>query len=184
MTRYVALIRAINGSPHNRLTMRRLSDIVATVGVSNVSWYLQTGNLFLDAPDGVGRDALAVSIEAALVVHGLRAADVCLWTPAELSEFVARDPFAGLDPESFSRCVSFVRRPPEVPWTDETRLARLESKGARLIHADDRVVCTALSNSFAFSGGIAAILDRPWKISTTTRWWNVVEAIAARANRT
>lgn len=175
MPRYVALIRAINGHPSNRIKMVDLAAIVAGAGCADVSWYLQTGNLFLSAR---GRpEAIATRIERALIERGLQKADVMLRTPAQLAELVARAPFAGVDDETHHCSVTFLRDPPVA-----TPMDKLAKHHVELRYLDDTVACFAVPKSAELSGGMSTVIDRPWGTPTTTRWWRVVAEISARAN--
>jgi uncharacterized protein (DUF1697 family) len=175
---WVAFIRAINGSPHNRIKMVDLAKILEKAGAQDVTWYLQTGNLFFTTPESFEREELAVAIEAELIAHGLRAAEVMLRTPSELKILIERDPFLGIDPEEFHRSVSFIRRPPA--QCAMSKMAKLDAFGAKITYQDDTVLCLAVPKTSDLSGGASALLDKPWGMISTTRWWHVVEAVVAK----
>jgi uncharacterized protein (DUF1697 family) len=170
-TRWVAFIRAINGSPHNRIKMVDLAALLEKAGARGVTWHLQTGNLFFEADED-----LAVAMETELIAHGLRAADVMLRTPDQLRELIAREPFAGVDPEVFHRSVSFFRTVPERRPTE-----KLDALGAKIVYQDELTLCLAVPKTSALSGGASTVIDKPWRVASTTRWWHVVEAVAEKA---
>lgn len=176
MQRWVAFVRAINVGASNRITMVRLAEIFAGVGCVDVSWYLQTGNVFFSTNASLDREALAVSLEAALTEAGLKKTDVILRTADELAALLAQQPFAALDADAHRFSTAFLRRPPTKPATTD----RITSKGGIVCLADDAVLCVALPKTIDFAGASWLSVDKPWGTATTTRWWHVVEEIAAR----
>lgn len=173
--RWVAFIRAINGSPHNRIKMLDLAAVVSKAGVEDVSWYLQTGNLFFTGP--VDPDPLAERIEAALIERGLKSAEVMLRTPESLATLIASNPFTDVDSEVNHRTVSFFRRPPT-----KDPSAKIAAGESQLVFQDDTAFCLVIPKTAAMSGGASATLDKAWGVPSTTRWWHVVEEISRRAS--
>jgi len=49
MQKYIALLRGINVSGHKIIKMADLRALLSEVGLSNVTTYIQTGNIFLNA---------------------------------------------------------------------------------------------------------------------------------------
>jgi uncharacterized protein (DUF1697 family) len=170
--RYVAFIRAINGSPHNRIKMTDLAQILEKAKCQNVSWYLQTGNLFLEAAGSM--ESIAQGIEAELVEAGLQKADVMLRTTDQLDQLVRLQPFRNLSSDDYKFCVSFLRSPPKA-----TPLEKLHKESVIVCHQDETVVCSAVPIAAKLSGGISTVIDKPWGTPTTTRWWHVVEEVAS-----
>jgi uncharacterized protein (DUF1697 family) len=153
-----------------------LAALAETTGCTNVSWYLQTGNLFFDSPARATPAAIATKLEDAFTTHGLKNTSAIVRTPTELAELVVRDPFAGLDNETFHFSTTFLRIPPTATPTD-----KLTKHGAEVVYLDDAVVCVAIPKNAELSGGMSTVIDKPWRTATTTRWWHVVVEIAARA---
>ena len=173
---WVAFIRAINGSPHNRVRMVDLAGMMRDAGCSEVSWHLQTGNMFFHA-DG-DRDELAVRIQARLEGTGMRRADVMLRTPAELAALTAVRPFRGMDSATWQFEATFLGRAPAA--ADTTELT--ERHGAVIAHQDPTVVCFAFPRGGRMDGGFNGWIEKRWNVPATSRAWNVVEAVAAKAS--
>ncbi len=74
------------------------------------------------------------------------------------------------------RSVSFLKHPPTATPTD-----KLEQAGAWVTYSDDTVVCLAMPNDAALSGGASTVIDKKWGTPSTTRWWHVVEALHERS---
>jgi uncharacterized protein (DUF1697 family) len=174
MTSWVALIRAINGAPANRLKMVDLAAMLTCAGCADVTWHIQTGNMFFAA--GGDRDDIAEAIEATLVSRGLVGASVMLRTADELGALVARRPFAGVDLEHFSCEASFLRHPPT-----QRVMERLDALGCVIAHADDTVVCSWFPRRGKLIGSANGVIEKQWKVVATGRSWKVVEEVAAKA---
>ena len=176
VTRYVAFLLAMNVGTTNRVKMTDLAAMFVEAGCSDVSSYLQSGNLLFMASSAKEPEALAQQIEATLVGHGMKRADAIVRKPADLERLVARQPFAGVDPDVYHRSVSFLRSPPTATPTD-----RLTREGAEVTYLDDSVVCVAIPRVAKLTGGASTVIDKSWGTASTTRWWNVVEEMTRRA---
>ncbi|MFF8290101.1 DUF1697 domain-containing protein [Streptomyces sp. NPDC016309] len=124
-TRYAALLRGINVSGHKKVPMAELRTLLAGLGHTDVTTYLQSGNAAFTSASGADEDTLAAELGAALEEHFgftvdclvrggpyLRAvAEECPFPAAELegrqlhvtyfSGPVTADRFAGLDHAAF-----------------------------------------------------------------------------------
>lgn len=89
--RYIALLRGINVGGH-QVKMERLRELFAELGLANVRTYIQTGNVFFEAPD-TDRAALTSAIEAQLLEALGYAVPTYLRTLPELERTLALDPF-------------------------------------------------------------------------------------------
>ena len=180
-TPWVAFIRAINGSPSNRIRNAVLEAMISDAGCADVMADGHTGNVFLRADDDA--DALALRIEERLAHGGLRNADVMLRRPAELAQLVAAQPFAGLDPAHYDAEATFFRRVPQQP--DVTFLVE---RGGIVGHLDDTVLCLAWKKPAAgervpLAGGANPFVEKRWLVPATSRTWQVVERVQANCER-
>jgi uncharacterized protein (DUF1697 family) len=175
MTKHVAFLRAINVGTTNRITMVKLSTLFESAGCSNVSSYLQSGNIIFDAIGKSGE--VASRIETELLAAGLKKVDVVLRSPKELSALIKQNPFANYDGEINKFSVSFLKTTPTATPTE-----RLTKDGVEVPLLDDRTLCLAMPSTAALSGGASSVIDKSWGTPSTTRWWNVVETLSELAN--
>ena len=96
MARYAAFLRGINLGPTNKVSMPRLRELAEGLGYTDVTTYINSGNLILTATDPAvtieQRLAKAITDELGLNV------DVAVRTPARLATIVAENPFPYADP--------------------------------------------------------------------------------------
>jgi uncharacterized protein (DUF1697 family) len=175
---HVAFIRAINVGRANRITMTRLVELVSDTGCTNVRSFQATGNLVFDAPARRTREQTSIAIEERLFEAGLRKTDAMVWTVDELQSLVATDPFAGVAPDDAHRCVCPLRYAP----IDQS-VGILTNAGMTVVHMDDRVACV-LAPRLPGGPTATALIERAWKVPTTTRWWNVMCDFAASVEAT
>src|ERR1044071_1659805 len=91
MNQYVALLRGINVGGNNLIKMTALKACFEKQGLSDVSTYIQSGNVVFTA-DAAGAAALVTRIERALGVAFDYQASVVLRTRKQMQEVVARAP--------------------------------------------------------------------------------------------
>ncbi|OON67848.1 DUF1697 domain-containing protein [Hymenobacter sp. CRA2] len=92
MTTYIALLRGINVGGH-RVSMEALRQHFTDLGLPRVRTYIQTGNVFFDAPADTDRAVLAARLEAHLQQRLGYAVPVFLRTTDELAQVLALEPF-------------------------------------------------------------------------------------------
>ncbi len=91
MTRYVALLRAVNVGGTGKLAMSELRALCEAAGFANVRTYIASGNVVFDS----ARDETAVKaqLEHALAAHTGRSVGTIIRTGGEMAEVVAANPF-------------------------------------------------------------------------------------------
>ena len=93
MPSHVALLRGINVGGRNRVSMDALEGIVSALGHSEVSTYIQSGNvLFTSANEDSA--ALSSGLEQAIAQELEIAPQVVVLSRAELAEAIAANPYA------------------------------------------------------------------------------------------
>lgn len=91
MSAYVALLRAVNLGPRNRLAMADLKRIAQEAGLRQVRTYLASGNLVFESAKGEA--VLKADLEGRLKAHAGRRIDVTLRTAGEMASIVQSFPF-------------------------------------------------------------------------------------------
>src|SRR6266480_2074013 len=95
MATHVALLRGINVGGNNKVPMADLREVVASLGHTGVSTYIQSGNVLFTARAGAAADAptLAAGLEKAIEqAFGLRLRVVVL-SRAELAQVISDNPY-------------------------------------------------------------------------------------------
>jgi uncharacterized protein (DUF1697 family) len=95
MATHVALLRGINVGGNNKVPMADLRAVVASLGHTAVSTYIQSGNVLFTAREGAAADApaLAAGLERAIEqAFGLRLRVVVL-SRAELAQVIGDNPY-------------------------------------------------------------------------------------------
>ncbi len=93
MPTHVALLRGINLGGHNRVAMADLRTVVGELGHTDVSTYIQSGNVLFSATAGEDTAAMAAALAAAIAARLGVAAPVVVVTRDELSKIVDDNPF-------------------------------------------------------------------------------------------
>jgi len=110
MTTFVALLRGINVGGRNTIPMSELKALFSSLGLDDVSTYIQSGNVVFRSASGDERD-VAAKIEARIAeIFGIDVT-VVLRTPEALAKIADGNPFLkrGVDPSKLH--VAFLDRP-------------------------------------------------------------------------
>ena len=93
MPTHVALLRGINVGGNNKVAMADLREVVASLGHTGVSTYIQSGNVLFTARGGDAATGLAADLERAIeLAFGLRLRVVVL-SRAELAQVISDNPY-------------------------------------------------------------------------------------------
>ena len=167
MPTQVALLRGINVGGRNSVPMAALRGVFESLGHTEVSTFIQSGNVIFTAATPV----TAKSLETAIDAHFSIAISVVLRTPAELANVVAANPFPTAGPSRLH--VGFMaEKPPaaSVKQLDTDRFAPEEFA----VHG--REIYLHLPSGMG-RAKLPAYLDRQLAIPTTVRNWNTVNKL-------
>jgi uncharacterized protein (DUF1697 family) len=92
MTIYIALLRGINVSGHNKIKMAELKRTLETMGLSCVQTYIQSGNVLFES--GENPEQLRLQIEDGIRADFGISITVVLRTAEELERIIADCPYA------------------------------------------------------------------------------------------
>jgi uncharacterized protein (DUF1697 family) len=167
MTRYIALLRAVNLGSHKKLAMPSLRELLTGLGYADVSTYLQSGNAVFTA-DEPRADRVAASIEDRLSASLGLTTEVILRTAGELREVIDGSPVKVDDPTKFS--VWFLLKPPAANWLDGVDL---DGFAPEEMHAREREIYLTLPNGTG-RAKLPVTLGRRLKVPATMRNWRTV----------
>ncbi len=93
MATYVGLLRGVNVGGRNKVSMADLRSLVESLGHTDVTTYIQSGNIVFTSAKAVAAPTLEAAIKDELGLD----VTVVLRTPAELAKVVKANPFARED---------------------------------------------------------------------------------------
>jgi uncharacterized protein (DUF1697 family) len=174
VTRYVALLRAVNLGNHKKLAMPALRNLLGGLGHTEVETYLQSGNAVFtaDEPDG---SRVAAEIEERLAAELGVVTEVILRTSGELREVIDRNPMEVGDPAKYT--VWFLLEPPAPTWLDGLDVAAFAPEEMR---AGEQEIYLSLPNGTG-RAKLPVALGRRLKVPATMRNWRTVTALAELA---
>jgi len=176
VTKYVALLRAVNLAGRNQLGMADLRGLATGLGLAEVRTLLQSGNLIFESRRRTPARLERTLQRAARDELGLETA-FFVRTGKDLDSIVARNPFARESKRDPARLlVMFLDRPP-----NRSRLAALEDAivGRELIRGASRHVYLVYPDGVGRSRLTTAVIERTLGARGTARNWNTVLKLAA-----
>ncbi|MCU1353613.1 MAG: hypothetical protein JWM05_2822 [Acidimicrobiales bacterium] len=173
MTTYVALLRAVNVGGRNKLSMQALRELLEDLGHTDISTYLQSGNVVFSSP--VRRaETLAQDLEEALAADLGVAARVLVRSRSELEQVMSRNPYAATEPDLTKMHVFFLRNRPakaRVLGIDPDRSPPDE------FAVDGREIFVHFPNGSGRSKLTATWFESQLDTTATARNWNTVSKL-------
>jgi uncharacterized protein (DUF1697 family) len=112
MPSHVALLRGINVGGNNKVAMADLREVVASLGHTGVSTYIQSGNVLFTAQEA-DTGALAAGLEQAIAqAFGLKPRVIVL-TRAELAQVISDNPYRAEPNPRYVHAMFFPAEPGE-----------------------------------------------------------------------
>ena len=181
MTRYVALLRAINVGGHT-VKMDVLRKHFSRMGFGNVETFIASGNVIFDAADekpATLEARIGFELEKSLGY----AVATFLRTPAELAAIVRHQPFdiGVLDPAQHALYVGFLARK---PGADTTRKIVALRTPVDEFHVHKRELYWGCRTRFSESVVSGPLLERAVAMPMTMRNVTTVRKLAAKLAQT
>jgi uncharacterized protein (DUF1697 family) len=173
MTRYVALLRAVNVGGRSKISMTSLRELVESLGFANVATVVQTGNVVFTAR-GRSPARVATAIEERLASHlGVRS-KVLIRNHDEMRAVVDTNPFGEVPGEGSRFFVAFLSGRPL-----QERLATLDAAtfAPDEFRAAERELYLWCPNGIGRSKLTVDLLERKLGVTATIRNWNTVTKI-------
>jgi uncharacterized protein (DUF1697 family) len=133
MPTHVALLRGINVGGNNKVAMADLREVVASLGHTEVSTYIQSGNVLFTAHEGpaAAATALAADLERAIEkAFGLRLRVVVL-SRGELAQVISDNPYRAEPNPRYVHAMFFPAEPGEQVRESVAAAGQQAAKGGR-----------------------------------------------------
>lgn len=175
MVIYIALLRGINVSGHNKIKMAELRSTLEALGLSQVQTYIQTGNVLFKSEES--QEQLRLRIEDAIKANFGISITVVLRTAEELERIIANCPYADVNlAKGESIHVSVLTEAPPQKVVD--LLASSERNNDKY-HIHGREIYFLFRQSILDSK-LAKNMQKLGN-AATTRNWNTMNKVAALA---
>ena len=176
MTRYVALLRAINLGARNRVKMAELRALLEALGYGDVRTHGQTGNVALTAAEAPA--ALAEALEGAIARELGAGCAVVVRSRDELAAVVERNPLAAVATDPRFHQVTFL---PAEPDPEAVRSLLATDVAPEVVAVDGREIHAWHPDGIGRSR-LAGLLLRGAGRTGTARNWNAVTGLLAVAD--
>lgn len=132
MPTHVALLRGINLGGKNKVAMADLRTVVAELGHTGVSTYINSGNVLFTAPPGEDISAMAAAMATAIATKLGVTTPVVIVPREELAEILAANPFRSeADPKRVHAVFLSAPAGPDLLGKIDVVVAAAAAKGAR-----------------------------------------------------
>jgi len=161
----VSMLRGVNLGPSRRMKMDDLRAVYESLGLRDVRFYVQSGNVVFRSARAISAARIEDAIEKRF---GFRS-DVILRSPAELRDVIARNPFPGV--EGAKLLVWFLAADPG----EEARArARALDTSPEKLHIEGRELYIYYPNGMARPKLNMTALGKALPGAGTGRNWNTV----------
>ena len=176
MNTYIALLRAINLGPRNRVAMADLRDLVTRLGFGNVQSLLQSGNLVFESDARSAAQLEGVLEREAKRRLGLET-DWFVRSARSWQTLIARNPFpaeAARDPAHLLVvCLK------DAPAARQVKALQSAITGREVVRAVSQQAYIVYPDGIGRSRVTSALIERMLGTSGTGRNWNTVLKLGA-----
>jgi uncharacterized protein (DUF1697 family) len=177
MPHYIALLRSVNVAGHGRLAMADLQQSFIALGFSDVSTYIQTGNVMFRSPS-TSSSTVVGRIERQLEQDFGSSPAVILRTVADLSRVLTTSPFPAQGADPSRHHVTFLA---EEPSREKLATFSAPPSGRDELVVIGREVYVHTPDGYGNSKLSGAMLERRLGVPSTTRNWNTVTKLGQLA---
>lgn len=169
----IALLQGVNVGKYKRISMADFKQIIADLGGENATTVANSGNVVFSHNEGIGADALRLSIEDAVSDHVGIAIPTVTRTGSELQQIVAANPYTDV---TDTKClhVEFLNKPIPDALDDV-------DFGEDHLTMIGREIYMHLPNKMSGITYDAKTLHKRLGTHTTSRNWNTVTKLASIA---
>jgi uncharacterized protein (DUF1697 family) len=177
--RFVALLRSVNVAGHGRLAMNELRASFEALGYTDVTTYIQTGNVLFTSSSKSEKN-IAAAVEQRLAEDFGDSPAVLIRSVADLRRVGSSSPYAKAGADPARHHVTFLATLPTKAALDA--LALPPSRRDELVVAGKEVYVHT-PDGYADTKYTGAFLERRLGVVSTTRNWNTVSKLCELAGR-
>ena len=182
MNNYIALLRGINVSGHNKIKMADLKKLFLDFNFKNVRTYIQSGNVLFQT-DEKSKSKITTTIAVAINNKFNYNIKVVVITKREIKTVFTSNPFLKNNtPDITKLCVTFLS---ENPNTDGVhQLEEIANKSEDEFSINGKFVYLHCPSSFAKTKLTNNLFERKLKADATSRNWKTITKLVELSNET
>ena len=175
MSHYIALLRAVNVTGHNRVRMQDLSQMLVELGLANPRSLLQSGNLLFECPRRPQEELEAELEEAARGQLGLET-PFLVRDAEQWGRLVKANPFPEEASANPGHMLTMILK--QAPGATALTAWQNEFEGPELLQAAGRQIYIVYPNGVGKSKLDGRLLEKRLGVVGTARNWNTVLKLA------
>lgn len=179
MTTYIALLRAVNIGPHNKIGMSELRELLAGLGMQGVQTLLQSGNAVFQS-DARSASQLERLIEGAMVRQLQLETEAMVRSHKEWKGIIAGNPFPEAAKQDPSHLVVVPLK--EAPARGAAGVLQDAISGREVVRVDGRCAYIVYPDGIGRSKLTSALIEKKLGTRGTGRNWNTVLKLDALAD--
>jgi uncharacterized protein (DUF1697 family) len=179
VARYVALLRSVNVAGHGRIAMDELRASFDTLGYTDVTTYIQTGNV-LFTTGSKSEKGIASAVEERLAEDFGDSPAVLVRTVADFWRVGSASPYAKAGADPARHHVTFLAT---VPSKKALEAFTLPPSGRDELVIEGKEVYVHTPDGYADTKYTGTFLERRLGVVSTTRNWNTVTKLCELATR-
>lgn len=175
----LSILRGINVGGRRKILMADLKDLYEALNFTEVTTYIQSGNVVFQTEEKGSNTAIANKINTAIANKYDFDVPILVRTKAEIENTIATNPFVKNDEvDSKTLHVTFLAEMPEQDKIDAIKSLDFSPDAFEIIGTDVFIQCekygrTKLNNNF---------FEKKLKVSATTRNWKTVNKLLEMSN--
>ena len=180
MTNYIALLRGINVSGHNKIKMADLKQLFLNLNFQNIRTYIQSGNVLFQSEEKSKSKIKATIFEAIKNKFGYDI-KVIVITRDDIKKVFNSNPFLeNRTPDITKLCVTFLSNNPNADGLDQ--LEEIANKSEDEFIINGKFVYLHCPSSFAKTKLTNNLFERKLKIDATSRNWKTITKLVELSN--
>ena len=180
MYTFISMLRGINVSGHNKISMSRLKDLYESLNLVNVVTYVQSGNVIFDCTN---QDAAQISrsIETE-ITHSLGfSVPVVIRNESHFKHIIGYNPFSNQRNEEPAKLhVTFLSDSPSALALSNLAVP---AGSADEFFVDGQEIYLFCPNGYGITKLSNSFFERKLSVTATTRNWKTVNALYDLANQ-
>jgi uncharacterized protein (DUF1697 family) len=180
MQTYIALLRGINVSGHNKIKMADLRQLFNDLGYKNAITYIQTGNIIFHSEKNKNLE-IAEKIRLAIEVKFGHSIKVIVLTKNELNTIFNSNPFIKTNADISKLYVTILNDKPKK--VDVVQLSDLMTQNNETFKIIDKAIYLHFPNGYGNTKLNNNLFEKKLKTAATSRNWKTFTKLIELSNQ-